>query len=217
MIAAEHPGRAGLRVPGIFASDGASPGVSAKEKIPRIRCGRGIGERKRNFGQRRIVCSCPHRCRVVSCIWLPVGIAAPVYFPDLFRRFSSGYSATIFRNSRICCCCSGEGGFSRYFSFSSASLFGEIHSIEIPSSISSSCANFFISILHCVGFSIRTVFKVVKRFRLRFASHSRVHRISVCTPSFRWYGQAVLGPCRLRRRLTPPRFPRWHEEGRPQG
>lgn len=102
-------------------------------------------------------------------------------------------------------------------SLSSASLFGESQSIWKSSSISSSCTNFFTSILHCVGFSIRAVFKVVKRCRLRFASHSRVHRISVCMPSFSWYGQAVLGPCRLRRRLTPPQFPRWHEEGRPRG
>ena len=165
-----------------------APAFPQKKKSPNpLRSGdRGT---EKNFGQRRIVRSCPHRRRVVSCIRLTVGIAAPVYFPDLFRCFS----------------------------LSSAIIFGEIHAIGIPSSISSLRANFFISILHCAGFSIRTGFKVVKRFRLRFASHSRVHRISVCTPSFRWYGQAVLGPCRLRRRLTPPRFPRWHEEDRPRG
>ena len=33
-----------------------------------------------------IVRRCPHRRRVVSCIWLPVGIAVTVYFPDFFLR-----------------------------------------------------------------------------------------------------------------------------------
>lgn len=43
-----------------------------------------------------------YRRRIVSCIRLTVGIAATVYFPDLFRRLSSKSAATIFRNSIIC-------------------------------------------------------------------------------------------------------------------
>ena len=66
MTAAEHPGRAGLRVPGIFGLGRCKPRRFRKRKIPRTRCGRGIGERKRNFGQRRIVCRRSYRHRVVQ-------------------------------------------------------------------------------------------------------------------------------------------------------
>ena len=55
MTAAKHPGRAGLKVPGIFGLGRCEPRRFRKRKNPRTRCGRGIGERKRNFGQRRIV------------------------------------------------------------------------------------------------------------------------------------------------------------------
>lgn len=219
MTAAEHPGRAGLRVSGIFSLGRCKPRRFRKRKNPPnpLRSGDRGTEKKfwstpdspppfvpapcsqlhlvarRHSGARLFPGLFPAQSRLL--LLFHELVPKRLYFVQFFLR----------------------GGVLLRSSLSSASLFGESQSIWKSSSISSSCANSFTSILHCVSFSIRTVFKVVKRCRLRFAGHSCVHRISVCTPSFRWYGQAVLGPCRLRRRLTPPQFPRWHEEGRPRG
>ena len=219
MTAAEHPGRAGLRVPGIFGLGRCKPRRFRKRKNPSnpLRSGDRGTEKKFWSTPDSPQLSAPAPCSQLHPVdrrhsgarLFPGSFPAQSLLLLLFHELVPKrlYFVQFFLR---------RGGLLRS-SLSSASLFGESQSIWKSSSISSSCANFFISILHCAGFSIRTGFKVVKRFRLRFASHSRVHRISVCTPSFRWYGQAVLGPCRLRRRLTPPRFPRWHEEDRPRG
>lgn len=102
-----------------------------------------------------IVRSRSHRRRVVSCIRLPVGIAVPVYFPDFFRRSlaCSCSSMSLFQNACTLSYSSCEGGFLLRSSLSSASLFGESQSIWKSSSIYSSCANPFTSILYRVSFS----------------------------------------------------------------
>ena len=98
-----------------------------------------------------------YRRRVVSCIRLSVCIAAPVYFPDFFRRSlscsCSCSSMSLFQNACTLSNSSCEGGFLLRSSLSSASLFGESQSIWKSSSIYSSCANSFTCILYRVGFS----------------------------------------------------------------